>query len=1215
MLLLLTVRISFSQSARFRQLSVDDGLSQNSVFAITQDKQGFIWIGTVDGLNKYDGKTVKNFQPDEKDSTSLSSGNIVCLLADDNNNLWVGTRGGGLNRIDLVKNKIHRLKTDTSGNGHVNSEIILALHLHKNLLYIGTATGGLNILDTKTNKVTYIRSEKNVANSLQSDMIRTISEDKNGVLWMGHPRAGVTAYNPATKKCRRINGYNDGSGVFLNNEVVRAIFVDSKNRVWISTWSGGLNVYHQDENKMYSNNVSVIDDYFKTIAKDHKNLNSYYGNVNDERYAALSHERMIYGFAEDAQGNIWIATVEEGLTCFNPNTGRIKKLKNNPNDQFSLCDNNLLSLFIDRSGLIWLGSLSSGISVFNPYTYRFGHYKANTSDPNSISNSQVWALHKGEKTGKIYIGIMGGVYVFDIENNRFIKYTVDKNGKDLLHTQAICQGIQEDKDGNLWIAVNGSGMYKFDTVSRAITNYHPDRGPDNLGHNTVLSIDMNSTGELFFSLIFRGIDRYNKANDNFTHFSYDPEKESLLTSDDIKHIQFDNSDRLWIATDSGINILDKNNSMSYIMHDEKKKGSLPDNDVISIYHGRNNTTWVGTSAGLSEFDSRNSTFSDHSGKYHFAEDGVVGITEDNSGNLWLLVKRGIIRYNKKDHTAKKFDFSDGLQGNEFPFNTILGLGDGHILIGGNKGLNYFNPDELMENKSIPGVVITEILLRDEKLKTENDVNFTEEIVLDYDHYFFTIEFSALDFVNPAKNQYKYKLEGFNDEWVKLGFKNQVTFVNLDPGEYIFTVSGSNNDGVWNEKGASIKIIITPPFWQTTWFYILCGIVIAGSGYSYIKYRESKLRKEKQLLEGKVEQRTSELREEKEKVEEAHKEITDSINYARKIQSALLPSDSEFKKIFPDSFVLFRPKNIVSGDFFWIERIQSTVHSPQPSVGSSQSADITSEDWRLRTEDCQLVLFAVADCTGHGVPGGFMSMLGTSFLKEIVNERKIKQPAEILNQLREKVIDALKQKGIEGENKDGMDIAICSLEFVVSGFALNSRTQNSKPELSLEQSEKTQNSKPEITLSFSGANNPLWIVKKVSGFESEESSESQLSQLAKPLARHTRHREQSLVTQLSQLTELKPDKMPIGYYYNQQLFSEQKMVLEKGDMIYIFSDGFADQFGGQKGKKFKYKPLQQILTENAHLPAEEQLRILNQSLDGWMGDLEQNDDITLIGIRI
>lgn len=573
---------------------------------------------------------------------------------------------------------------------------------------------------------------------------------------------------------------------------------------------------------------------------------------------------------------------------------------------------------------------------------------------------------------------------------------------------------------------------------------------------------------------------------------------------------------------------------------------MPDNDVISIYHDKDKTTWVGTSAGLCKFDPATSTFEDLSEKHHFAEDGVIGIAEDRSDNLWLLGRRGLIRFNKKNFSSKKFDHSDGLQGNEFPFNTIIALPDGHILTGGNKGLNYFNPNELMENTNVPGVVITEILLRDEKLKTENDITYTEEIELDYDHYFFTIEFAALDFVNPAKNQYKYKLEGFNDQWVNLGNKNQVTFVNLDPGVYTFIVAASNNDGVWNENGARIKIIITPPFWQTTWFYILCGIVIAFSGYSYIKYREKKLVKEKQLLEGKVEQRTKELRDEKEKVEEAHKEITDSINYAKTIQSALLPSDSEFKKIFPESFVLFRPKNIVSGDFFWIET-QFSVNSSQPSANTSKE---------LPTAGSQLstVIFAVADCTGHGVPGGFMSMLGTSFLKEIVNERKITQPAEILNQLRDKVIDALKQKGIEGENKDGMDLALCSIKF--------------------------DETSAKYEMSFAGANNPLWIV-----------------------------------THNLQLMELKPDKMPIGYYFNQHPFSEQKLELNKGDMIFIFSDGFADQFGGQKGKKFKYKPFQEIVVNNAHLPVNEQLKALNDALDGWMGDLEQNDDITVIGIRI
>ncbi|MFZ5554586.1 MAG: two-component regulator propeller domain-containing protein [Bacteroidota bacterium] len=1144
----------FAQSARFRQLSVDDGLAQNSVFAITQDMHGFVWIGTVDGLSKYDGHTFKNYHNNINDTTTISAGNITSLLAYDKS-LWIGLREGGLNRIDLEKDKIYRYKTDTSGNGFLNSYTVLSLCLVGDKIYMGTLDGGVNILDTKTDKFTYIRSEKEKANSIQSDLVRSVVKDNNGKLWLGHPNAGVTCYDPITQKCRRFNGYDDGSGTFLNNEVIRAVFCDSKNRVWISTWSGGINIFHQDENKMYSNNVSVMDSYFETYASDNKKTGKHFGNPKELKYAPLKSYRMIYRFAEDRFGNIWIATVEEGLVCFNPETGKVKNFKNNPNDPYSICDNNLMSVYVDYSGLVWVGSLSSGVSIFNPYTFRFGHYKANTADPDALPNSQVWSLHYGKKTGKLYIGVMGSVRVFDTESNRFVNYVVNEKGENLLHTQSICQALQEDANGNLWISVNGSAMFLYDPVKKSMENFHPDKGEGHPRHHTIISMDMNLKGEIYMSLIFRGMDKYNPVTGKFEYFVYDENEKSLLTSEDIRHLKFDNEENLWIATDSGINILQQNGEMKYFFYDEKIREGLPSNDVISIYHDKNNDTWVGTAAGLCRFDKSAHTFENYTDKYKIGEDGVMGITEDKSGNLWLVEKRGVTKFNLSNYTSHKYDFTDGLQSNEVPYNTILSLDNGYILIGGNKGLNYFDPEELMVNTTVPGVVITNILLRDKKLETEKDVTFTDEITLDYDHYFFTIEFASLDFVNTAKNRYKYKLVGFNDEWVSLGNKSQVTFVNLDPGEYTFIVAGSNNDGVWNERGASIKIIITPPFWQTTWFYILCGIVIVVSGYSWIKYRERKLVKEKQILEGKVSQRTKELREEKEKVEEAHKEITDSINYAKTIQEALLPSEKEFHKIFSDSFVLFRPKNIVSGDFFWIEKVQ-----PAAVVGSGSSE--------------QVVLFAVADCTGHGVPGGFMSMLGTSFLKEIVNEKKITDPAEILNQLREKVIDALKQRGVEGENKDGMDISLGKLEV----------SDNEK-----------------FKFSWSGANNPLWLVmndeRRVISLMQENQDNS------------------SLVNNYSSLLEVKPDKMPIGYYFNQKPFTPHTIELQKGDCIYIFSDGFADQFGGEKGKKFKYKPMQEILVNNAQLPMKDQYRLLQSALNTWMGDLEQNDDITVIGIRI
>ena len=370
------------------------------------------------------------------------------------------------------------------------------------------------------------------------------------------------------------------------------------------------------------------------------------------------------------------------------------------------------------------------------------------------------------------------------------------------------------------------------------------------------------------------------------------------------------------------------------------------------------------------------------------------------------------------------------------------------------------------------------------------------------------------------------LEGFDKEWIEAGTRRFATYTNLDPGEYTFRVSTSNSDGVWSDSVSSLKITITPPFWRTTWFYILCALTLVLVIWIYIRWRERRLRREKTVLEEKVTERTSELHEEKEKVVAAHKDIRDSISYARRIQDAILPHEDEFRQLFPQSFVLYQPRDVVSGDFYWAARL-------------GEGAD-------------EKILLAVADCTGHGVPGALMSMIGHALLNEIVKLEKMHDPARILERLHLEVRAALKQ-GSGNETRDGMDIALICFE------------------------------RKSRSLHFAGANRPLlYFVNGV-------------------------------------MKEIKPDKQAIGGLQDDQprTFTSQTISLEteKEVMIYLFSDGYADQFGGEKGKKFMLKRLHEMLAANHHQPVDTQKESLQTTIEKWKGNHEQVDDMLVIGIRI
>ncbi len=1125
-----------AQNTRFRHLSVDDGLAQNSINAMTQDKNGFMWFGTTGGLNRYDGTEFKSFRHRSNDSTTISDNNILFVFAASDNVLWIGTRYSGLNRLDLKTNKITRFKVVPGTQDNLNDMNMLCAAEDKNgILYFGTNHGGINVYNKKIGKFTYITHDPKDANSIASNSIRTMVFDKQGKLWIGHSfHGGMSCYNTITKKAIRFSeGEANPNRKINGTNSVKALFCDSHNRIWISTWSGGINVYDQRQNKMYSNSAPPMDPYFKPYSATKSRIDSSFAiSTSDNKFGCLKDARMVFGFTEDRYGNIWIATVEQGLISLNAQFGKMRQFKNNPNDASSICDNNLLSIYVDKSGIVWAGSLSSGLSIFNPYSDKFGYYKADSNQPFSMANSQVWSLHVGKYSHRTFVAVLGFVYSFDSEKNRFTNYVVTKKGESLLHPQSIVQSILEDHKGNLWISVNGSGVFVYDTLSKVLKNYNYKYGDTTqLANSTVNSIFEDKHHAIWLGVDSWGIDKFLPETQTFKHNYYKPGDKNRINADIVRHITDDKEGNLWISTDSGINILNPITEKIFTMKVAagENKG-IPSNDIQTVYRDKRNKMWIGTTNGLSFYDAEKKEFIDYTKKCGVSMNGVYGMSEDLNNNLWLLSAKGVTRFNTVTLQWKDYDVSDGLQSNEFPSNIIASIENGYIIMGGSKGLNYFLPELLTENSNTPSVVLTNFLLRNHPIKTKSDISYRRGVNLNYDHYFFTIEFASLDYTNTNKNKYKYKLEGFNDEWVELGNKRQVTFVNLDPGEYLFRVAGSNNDGVWNEEGATLKIVITPPFWKTKWFYTLCIITLILLVYSFIKFRERKLTKEKVVLESKVNLRTHQLKEEKEKVEEANKEIKDSINYAQKIQHAIMPTEEDFKKTLPQSFILFKPKDIVSGDFYWIS------HLPEGTV-----------------------LYATADCTGHGVPGGFMSMLGTTFLNEIVNEKNITDPAKVLGILREKVIAALKQTGVEGENKDGMDITLIKLDL----------RNNS--------------------LVYAGANNPLWI----------------------------QHNGENTIT------ELKPDKQPIGYYVNQAEFTNHTLHLQKGDCIFSFTDGFADQFGGPKGKKFKYSTLEKILLSLDKNDLKTASEKLNEVFEEWRvwgieGEkrvYEQTDDVCVIGVRI
>ncbi len=436
------------------------------------------------------------------------------------------------------------------------------------------------------------------------------------------------------------------------------------------------------------------------------------------------------------------------------------------------------------------------------------------------------------------------------------------------------------------------------------------------------------------------------------------------------------------------------------------------------------------------------------------------------------------------------------------------------------GFNSFYPDSLFKNQYIPPIILSFFKKNDKEII---DLETQNEIILNYNEFSFTIEFAALDYTKPELNEYSYMLEGSDGKWINIGNRRFVPFSNMSPGEYIFKIKGTNNDGIWNNVGSELKITIKPPWWKTTFAYIIYLIIILLSIFLFIKLRERKLIAEKNNLERKIVIRTKLIAKQNQKLEETNRQITDSINYASKIQSAILPDKQLFEDNFSEYFVLFKPRDIVSGDFYWIKKVN------------------------------EHTVFAAADCTGHGVPGAFLSMLGISLLNEIVVHKEITQANQILEKLRTRIKSQLKQNNIDSTSKDGMDIAVCILN------------------------EKTN------IMQYSGAYNPLYIINK----------------------EHKKHK----------FTEIKATRNPIGIYIKERPFENHNIKIKKDDLIYIFSDGYADQFSGDSQKKFMSSQLKKLLIENANKKLVDQKQVLENEFKKWKGDYFQIDDILIIGIKI
>ncbi|WP_207422491.1 hybrid sensor histidine kinase/response regulator transcription factor [Desertivirga brevis] len=809
---------------KFQHLTTDDGLSNNTVESICQDKRGFVWFGTRDGLNRYDGTKIKIFRNKLEDTTSISENLINDIYVDKQGNLWVATADG----LNLFLPKTEKFQHFSPGKSLTEVRDIVE-EQNGNLL-LGT-NKGLYSFDTKNRRFsrwTNYRSPEKI----DIGEVNKLLLDKQGFLWVGAEN-GLYQIELKTRKTKYFKA-RPGNPRSIQSPVIHELFEDSQGRIWVGMSEGGLALFNRTDGSM------------KTFKADPKFA------LQPTTTNSLPHND-VRSIVESSSGVLWVGTENGGLCIFDTRTYEFTTYQPDKTDPQSLNHDSLHSLFKDNQGNIWIGTWAGGVNFYSPALLKFPLFNKfpQASFPGVESISR-------DKQGIIWMGVVeNGLYSLDPKTFNFVYYP----NPNISRFEVGIYFIKEFNKDTLVLAVRRGGMAFFDKRTEKFTHYLPQNGKKNSigGHelNTVL-VDRHKN--VWCGGWNMGISRFNYKTKDFSNYRHRPADSKSLNNDLVYTIFEDRQGRIWIGTDGGglEQYNPRTNSFNHHIHKKGDLKSISHNTVISIFEDKKGRFWVGTSNGLNLMDRRKGTFSVYTQKDGLPNDVIKSIIEDTYGNLWLGTNKGLSCFNPEKEEFRNFSVKDGLQGSEFLMNACSIDLNGNLYFSGYKGLNIFHPAKINFNRQIPPVILTDFQLANkpvaigaETSPLQEHISETKELRLTYDQSVFSFEFAALNYISPDKNQYAYKMEGFDDDWNYVGSKHTATYTNLDPGSYTFRVIASNNDGVWNTKGAYLRVVIKPPFWETWWFRLLIIALLLTAAYKYLSFR--RLQELKELEEKKREE--------------------------------------------------------------------------------------------------------------------------------------------------------------------------------------------------------------------------------------------------------------------------------------------------------------------------------------------------------------------------
>ena len=1240
---------------RFEHLSNQQGLSQNSISSIVQDKKGFIWIGTYDGLNRYDGYNIKLYRNDPNLPFSIADNYIKTLFVDHEGKVWVGTKSEGISLYLPEENRFKTIKKDRfNPNGLSTNEINVIFEDDAQRLWVGT-THGLNLLENDKEEISAISGNE-----------ESIIADESGIFTKIFRKFYHNPKNPQTISGNYINDITDLS---LNK-----LLVATNNGIseYNTSTEKFKTIYHSQAKKIAIKGSKL----FIANSKEFKVLKYEGTRVTDKLYSIILNN--INSFAIKNDSVIWVATTN-GLHVINIKSKKHNIVRNNPLEANSLSVNNINCIFFDRTNVAWLGTQLGGVNKWDPGSKGIELYRKNPFNKNSLSSNRVRSIYK-DKQENLYIGTVdSGLNIWNLKSNKFSHYIHNPKDKYSLPNNHV-RVIFEDSKKRIWLGTEG-GLCTFDPQKKKFNKIKIEGLiPEN---EKIWDITEDYKNAIWIASFGGGLIEYFPETKKSKIYIRKPSRSGSLSDNKVTTVYEDNSHRLWVGTfGGGLQEWDRySQTFKHYKYSRKDPKTISNNRIYSIFEDSKQNLWIGTKAGLNKYLPQEGTFVRFTESNGLPNNVVMGIIEDNNRNLWLSTNNGIAKLSLTDYSVKSYDVNDGLQSNEFLVGSYFKDLSGKVYFGGINGLNAFYPEELMPNQYVPQVVILDFKLFNKSISEyknkiiKGNVSYSKVINLEYNQNVFSIEFAALHFSQPQKNKYQFQLYPFDKSWIITSANQRyATYTNIEPGEYIFRVIGSNSDGVWNEEGATLKINIKPPLWQKIWFRILIVVIILLGIFFWYRSHINRLQNQKIALEEEVNKRTQEIEEknkqitkqakeleklswvaqetqnaviimspsgeiewvnvgfkrlfgyrlgewvkhkslniigpetseetkkafnkciqnkepvtyeltvthkegkevyvqanlvpilsydndiikiiavdsditglkkaeaeirmQKEELEENKKQleyqnrqieiknenIKGSIRYALTLQKAVLPTTEQINKYF-SSFIFYSPKDIVSGDFYWFHK----------------------------TKDKDEYFMAVGDCTGHGVPGAFMSIIANNLLNEIIIQEKNGNPASILTDLDIKLVQFLKQD--QNENTDGMDIALIKIQ-------------------------KIDN---QLKIQFSGSKRPVAVYR-------ESKKEIQIYKGSR----------KSIGGMLRKRTDVD--------------FTNQDFTVNKNDVIYLFSDGYVDQNNISR-KKFGSSNFFNLLSQIGYKELSEQKEIIKSTLKNHMLNTEQRDDITIVALKL